>query len=295
MKIASLHFGSGSGHLQNGIILWDFLRERVSQNIEFSLLTDSGYDVPINEESLSILNISLEPEKLYCRDRETMLYQYLKHIDPDLIIVDSIWFPVKPLLNELKAKKVLFSCYLPYKWFNPPPFPNGETVFFEPDNFDLLFSIEPGFGYPGSSSLPPLIHNMEHRIEQPDRIRSILNVPADKKLALLAHNGHEGEINTILDKAEVDREDFFFFTLSQLDPVSRHLFPLVHYMGGVDLAIGGSGYHFFYETKFHNIPSIYIPQPRIGNEQHWRLENNNDYQGPYNGAELMVEQILSLM
>uniref|UniRef100_UPI002637CCDF hypothetical protein n=1 Tax=Oceanispirochaeta sp. TaxID=2035350 RepID=UPI002637CCDF len=114
------------------------------------------------------------------------------------------------------------------------------------------------------------------------------------KLALVAHNGHEGEIEKILEDADIDPNEYSLRSISSFDEVSKQLFPLSHYMSGVDLAIGGCGYHFFYETKFYNIQTLYFPQPRIGNEQHWRLEHCLDYDGPYDGADQMVQRIMEL-
>ena len=37
-----------------------------------------------------------------------------------------------------------------------------------------------------------------------------------------------------------------------------------------------------------------MPQPRIGNEQHWRLETNSNYSGPFNGADRIAGLIQDL-
>jgi hypothetical protein len=165
---------------------------------------------------------------------------------------------------------------------------------FDPKEYDLVFSIDPQFNFPGSRQLAPVINIHESLIQPPHLIRDVLQIPDDKKLALIAHNGQEGEIEKLMKNSHVNPDEYCQKSLSSYTEESETLFPLAHYMKGVDLAIGGSGYSFFWETKFYNIPTMYIPQPRIGNEQHWRLEHCLDYNGPYDGADQMVRRIMDL-
>jgi hypothetical protein len=294
INIASLHFGSGGGHIFGGLTLWQTFKIYLKEPFHYYLLTDSVFELPFIDETLEVIPIVAEPEKMWGRDRETMLYQYLKHIDPDLIIVDNIWFPIKPFLHEFKAKTAIYFWFLPPEWFQTPPLEDGVSHAFQPEDYDLPFTIDPNFHLDGCINIPPVINIHDSTIQPPEIIRSVLEIPEGKKLALVAHNGHEGEIEEILKHADLDPNEYCLRSISSFDDVSKKLFPLSHYMGGIDLAIGGCGYHFFYETKFYDIPTIYIPQPRIGNEQHWRLEKNEDFKGPFNGADILVEKLLAL-
>ncbi|MBF9018321.1 MULTISPECIES: hypothetical protein [unclassified Oceanispirochaeta] len=295
IKIASLHFGSGGGHIFGGLTLWQTFKIYLKEPFHYSLLTDSVIELPFVDETLEVIPIVAEPEKMWGRDRETMLYQYLKHIDPDLIIVDNIWFPVKPFLHEFSAKTAIYFWFLPQQWFQTPPLDDGISHSFQAEDYDLPCTIDPHFHQDGCLNIPPVINIHQSNLQPPEIIRSVLEVPDNKKLALVAHNGHEGEIEDILKNADIDPDEYCLRSISSFDDVSKKLFPLSHYMSGIDLAIGGCGYHFFYETKFYKIPTIYIPQPRIGNEQHWRFEHCIDYEGPFNGADILVEKLLALL
>jgi len=202
---------------------------------------------------------------------------------------------MKKILHEFRAITSIYFWFLPPEWFRTPPLDDGVSVSFDPEEYNLAFTIDPHFELSGCISVPPVVNVHKNLIQPPEVIRTALNVPDDMKLALIAHNGHDGEIDEIMKQADIDPDEYCRRSVSSFDDVSRKLFPLSHYMSGVDLAIGGCGYFFFYETKFYKIPSLYFPQTRIGNEQHWRLMHNNDYSGPFNGAEIIVERILDLI
>ncbi len=276
------------------LTLWQSLKEIYREDLSFTLLHCTGIESPLDDETLEAFPVNLEPESMFTSPRKTMLYQYIKHLDPDILIVDTIWFPVFPFLDEIKARKIFLSAYMPPEWFLPHRWDLEGLYAFDPDQFDYVFAIEPGFQFPGSIETPPVINVRESLLQSPDIIHRVLDVPEGKKLALVSHNGEEGEIEGILKNANIDPEEYCLRSLSSFDDKSQELFPLAHYMSGVDLAIGGCGYGFFYETRFHEIPSIYIPQPRIGNEQHWRLENNRNYSGPYDGADKISRMIQEL-
>lgn len=295
LKIVSFHFGAGAGHFFGGIALWQSFKMNYKGEFHFSLLHDLPIDIPFEDETLESLLISLEPEILFETATTTILYQYLKHLDPDLIIVDTIWVPAAPLLDLFNAKKVFYSFYMPEFWFGYHPWDRKKFYPFNPSQYDLCLARDPHFQFPGSNSIPPVINVHESLLKSSEIIRSVLEVPSGKKLALIAHNGLDGEIEDIMKQADINPKEYCLRSLSSFENVSNRLFPLSHYMSGIDLAIGGGGYHFFYETKYYNILTFYNPQPRIGNEQHWRVEHCKEYKGPYNGAEIIVERILSLL
>jgi len=293
LRVASINIGSGGGHLFGGLALWEAFKRHLEGSFQFYLLTDATIDVPIADERLEMIQILMEPEKYFFRDRETMLYQYLKHLDPEVIIVDHIWLPLRPILQDFQAKKIIFFRYMPPEWFQTPPI-DDEILCFEPKEYDLAFTMDPGFTVPGCTPVNPVVNILPESNHSRDVIRSVLQVPDDKKLALIAHNGMEGEIENILEEADINQDEYCLRTLNSFDhEVSQQIFPLAHYMSGVDLAIGGCGYNFFYETKALGIKTLYFPQPRMGNEQHWRLEHCLNYDGPYDGADQMVALILA--
>ncbi|MDA3823085.1 MAG: hypothetical protein PF450_10830, partial [Bacteroidales bacterium] len=243
IQITSLHFGSAGGRLFGGLTLWQTFKIYLKQPFKYTILTDSVIEVPFSDETLEVLPIVLEPEKMLGQDRETMLYQYLKHLNPDVIIVDNIWFPVSPVLKDFNAIKVVYFWFLPPEWFKTPVLDDGNEHSFDPEMYDLAFTIDPEFELPGCISVPPVINVHKYTIQPPEIIRSVLEIPDAKKLALVAHNGHEGEIDTIMKQADIDPDEYCQRSVSSFDDVSKKIFPLSHYMCGIDLAIGGCGYH----------------------------------------------------
>ena len=134
---------------------------------------------------------------------------------------------------------------MPQEWFLPHPWDREGMYAFDSGDYDYVFAGEPGFHFPGSIETAPVINVRESLIKPPDIIRRVLGVPEGKKLALVSHNGDQGEIEIILKKADIDPDEYSLRSLSSFDEESKELFPLAHYMSGVDLAIGGCGYGFF--------------------------------------------------
>lgn len=290
--IASLHFGSGGGHFFGGLALWRAFKRNCT-DFHFVLLTDSDIDIPIEDPTLEIIRINIELEKLYSRDKQTMLYTILKQLEPDLIIVDQVWFPLQPIIQEFKSLKVIFFRFTPSGWFKTPPLPDGRPRQFQSDNYDMVYNIEPSFQLDGAIEIPPVLGVHPDEVKAPEIIREAFSIPYGKKLALLAHAGYRGEMEQILEKANLDPVQYEIVSLDVLDEKNVSLFPLSHYMGGVDLAIGGCGYGFFYETLFYGMKSIYIPQERGVGDQVWRYKKNRTYSGPFDGADKMISSILN--
>ena len=295
MNIISLHFGKGAGHLFGGLALWQACKRACGNDLQFYLLTDSDLFVPLDDETLEIIRMDLEPRLYFRHDRQTMLYQYLKQLEPDVILSDHLWLPLIPILQDFKAKKAIFFRQIEPIWLQTPPLKDGTVLKFDPEEYDLVFNMEPGFELEDALSVPPVIGVTKEEIQPPGIIRDALEVPAGKKLALAAHNGMPGELETIMADADIDSNEYHLVQLSNLDERADRIFPLSHYLSGVDLAIGGCGYNFFYETRFYDLPTIYQPQKRAAENQKWRLDTNLDYSGPFDGADKIVKRIMEFL
>lgn len=295
LSVVSLNFSAGGGHLFAGLTLWQAFRDALAEPFRFTILTDAPFDLPREEESLEVIQIFLEPDKYFTADRETVLYQYLVQIDPDILIVDHIWFPLQGILPLIRSRWFIFFRYIFPGWFNPPVFSDGSVHAFDPESYDLAFVIEPGFSVPGCVPVSPSVNTAERHRKDPGIIRDVLRVPKDKKLALVAHIGYSGEAEELIRRADCDPDEYCLRSLSLREDESRRLFPLAHYLSGVDLAIGGCGYNFFYETRSYGLAALYTPQKRPGDEQLWRFAHNRDYSGPFDGARQMVERMLALV
>ncbi len=259
------------------------------------MFTDSGLPYFECSETIEVIRFSLEPNKFFSNDKDTLLYQYLDHLNPEVIIVDGLWLPMQPILKYFDAKKIITFRQVEPQWLQTPPLPDGSIKKFNPDDYDLVINKEPGFHLENSISVPPIIGVSETQVKPPKIIRDVLKVPKGRKLALAAHNGNPGELEKILEQADIDRGEYHLVSLSNLQEEADRLFPLSHYLSGVDLAIGGCGYNFFYETRFYDLPAIYIPQFRNMENQRWRLETNRNYSGPFNGADRVVSYIENLL
>lgn len=292
LKIVSLNFGTGGGHLFCGLALWQAFKRSLREDFTFYLMTSSSLPVPLEDETLEILRFNLEPQKAFLNPKDTMLYQYLQHLDADVILVDHIWFPVFFMLDDFKAVKVIYFRHVKPPWLKTPLLPDGTVREFVPDQYNFSFTMEPNFHVSGTESLPPIIGVSKGDVKAPEIIRRVLNVPKDKKLMLVAHNGLPGEIEKFTEDAAYNPEEYVLYSLGNINEAADRLFPLSHYLSGVDMAIGACGYNFFYETRFYDLPTVYIPIERAFESPLWRYETNRTYTGPFNGADICISKIL---
>ena len=75
----------------------------------------------------------------------------------------------------------------------------------------------------------------------------------------------------------------------------KGLFPFADYLTGVDLAIGGCGYNFFFETALFGISCLYFPQQRTGDEQGWRFDHSRDVRPAGNGADRIAREAAEVL
>ena len=295
LKITSLNFGKGGGHLFCGLSLWQAFKRALKDDFSFYLMTSTNFPIPLEDESLEILRFNLEPKKAFENPKDTMLYQYLQQIEPDIILVDHLWFPVMFILDDFKAVKTIFFRHVKPPWLKTPLLPDGTVREFDSGLYDLSFTMEPNFLVPGTESLPPVIGVTKNDIKPPEIIRQVLSIPPDKKLLLAAHNGLPGELEEFAKQADYDPKEYALRSIGNINEAADELFPLSHYLSGVDLAIGACGYNFFYETRFYDLPTHYIPIERAFESPVWRYKTNKNYSGPFDGADQMIKRILEIL
>jgi hypothetical protein len=290
-RIAHLGFGRGSGHVAKALAVL-FGLKRAGYDFDFQLLCDSDFGY-LAEPHCGVSYLALQPELHSIDARRSELFLCLNEMEPDLVIVDGIWLPFLPVMEYLRCKKMILFRYFAEEWFSCR-LPDGGSVAFDPSAYDAAFSIEPNFERPGLESLPPLLMRKRDEILGREEARLRLGAAEGKKLAVLAHNGVEGEIDAMAAEA-LGEEKGGFTLVRSTNADGGGFFPLCDYAAGIDLLIAGAGYSAFYESAYFRIPTRFLPQERPGGEQDWRLARNSGIVVDENGADILAHRIAALL
>jgi hypothetical protein len=291
MNVVFVSFGKGSGDLVLGIAIF-FAFQRAGIDCDFTALTNCEFQ-HIAEQYFQHVRIRPEPEKFLKSDRQTELYRNLEELQPDLVIVNGIWVPFYPIINDFRCKKMLMIRHVPEKWFSVP-MPDGLKIDINIDDYDLVLNNEPNFHVPGFININPIVIRNPGEILSRFEARKALHVPEGKKLCVVAHNGYQDEIDTlIVESGELPSD---YHVVVSTNRKRSGVFPLADYARGIDLLLGGAGYNTFYETRFFHIPAeLKVFNRESGEDQYWRLRTNGEFQFSDNGADEAVKKMMTLV
>jgi hypothetical protein len=288
MRVVYFSFGEGSGHIVMAASVFFGFR-RAGVDVDFYVLSNSRF-AHLAEPFFNHIYIRSQPELVFSRDRESELYLFLRELKPDVLIVDGVWLPFIPILQDFnRTMKVILFRAFPARWFTLQ-LPNRPSVQFNPHDYDLAVSCEPGFTYPGLADINPMIIRNRDEILPREKAREILGAKDGRKLCVVAHNGYEGEIKKIAENIAGFESAYDVKILTNEDGAG--LFPLADYMNGIDYLIGGAGYNLFYEARYFGIDARLIPLERKAEDQLLRIETNSSFCFNDNGADQLVSMIL---
>lgn len=259
---------------------------RAGVEIAFTALTDN--EMPwIAKGFIAHRSVRKEPRKFLVADRETELYTAVRELSPDVFFVYGSWLPVYPWIGELASTTVLLMRQTNEPFLRVRRGPISIDV--NPRDYTHAFCMEPNFHLDGFMDVPPvIIRNLDEIMSRADA-RAALGVPEGKKALVIARNGYEGELETLLASRSEDPEDWHRVVTTNRD--GGGIFPLADYARGIDLLVSGGGYSTFYETRYFAIPAELSAFERNAEDISWRLETNKDYEFDTNGADVIVREV----
>jgi hypothetical protein len=281
---------------------------RAGLAVQFTAVTNNEFP-EIARGYIDVITVPPEPHLFLVADRQTRLWRALRKTRPDLLIVLGSWLPVYALLPELDCVKVLL-----VRQTNEPflhaRIGAAEEIHINPEDYDLALSCEPNFNLPGFQAIHPIIIRNRDEILSREEARRRLGVPDGKKLAVIARNGYEGELEELLARhggAQTPAAPNDTPAAGQKTPAGEWhrlvttnkdgggIFPLADYAAAIDLLISGGGYSTFYESRYFGIPAELESFPRNAEDISWRLETNADYTFDVNGADEFVRTVRRLL
>lgn len=280
---------TGSGRLVKGISVWNALC-RKNINAEFTILHHSDFILP--QSGCNFLKIEIEDEinhSIY-NYHDSILYRTLSHLDPDILLVDILWFPLHHFIGTLRCRKIFLFSQVNDSFFSLP-MPEGERSF-RPDDYDRLISIEPlPVGIPLQKINPLIIRNRNEILPREDAVNK-LGLSENKKNCLFAFNGEPGEFERIKNMySYLENEGYaMMYSTNYKDG----LFPAVDYFNAFDMVICGAGYNAFWEAIYFDKEAIFVPVPRSFENQQARIDLCQEYYFDENGADQLVDIMMGM-
>ncbi|MGO8996917.1 MAG: hypothetical protein ACLQVI_26685 [Polyangiaceae bacterium] len=219
------------------------------------------------------------------RAPESELAHALRSFDPDLVLVDMFWAPVRFILPSLRAQAWLLVRKCPPVWFVGP----NDAVRFDRSSFARVYAIEPGLEVGlESREIEPIVIANPGECRPPDALRRRFGVPSGAKLDVVVHAGRAGERARI----EAGHDGARVLDLFGDDA----LFPAAEWLGGADTIACGAGYNSFWEARWLGYfgRTTFTPFERGIDDQAWRIRACSEHFMRENGADVLARAILDL-
>jgi len=225
------------------------------------------------------------------RYRDSALYKAIIEYNPDVLVVDLYWFPLDPFIRDLPCKKIILIRQVEPRFFGMA-LPDRELAF-RPGDYDLVLRTEPGFELPFPSlEIDPMIIRNHEEIMDANAARANLGLATGDRACLFAFNGNESEGAKAWKSFSYLEEEGWKVVRS--DNRQGGLFQAVVWYNAFDMLVCGAGYSAFWEAQYFNKEACFVPYPRRFEDQARRIALCSDYTPESNGADQLVQIILSL-
>lgn len=291
MKVLYLTTGAtGSGRLVRGISIGNAFRRKEIE-YDYTILSGSQFSYLADSLNIKHLVIPLEDVERFSKKeyQNTIFYQTLVSQNPDVIIVDLIWFTLHNFINELECKKI-FLCRQVDDSFFSIDFPDN-PISFQPENYDRVLSIEPfNSSFPMETINPIVLRNRDEILSRDNAI-SELKLDPDREICILSYSGHPGDFKRV-KKTYSHLEDLYQMVYTTT--YEEGIFPVIDYYNASDLIICGAGYNSFWEVIYLNKEAIFVPTHAIFESGERRIHECQEYNFDENGADQLVDIIMNL-
>ena len=213
------------------------------------------------------------------------LISSIRHFEPDVLIVDLVWFLAQSLRHRIDCPTVLLIRSVTDEFFD---FDSGEThLRFDTRAFDLVVSIEPHAVVDGGVRTEPLVLRNREELLPREEAAGLLGLRPQDRNCLILQNGEPGEFSRLAATYSY-LEDVGYSVYASTNFDEESLFPAVEYYNAFDFIVTGAGYNSFWECVFFDKEAVFVPMPRAFEDQRERVERCSDYRFEVNGADQLV-------
>ncbi len=281
---------SGVGRFAVGCSLGTALR-RAGIAHDYTMVSAHGFAHLADALELNHIEVPFEdPQDLSAGAIEdSQLYRSIAAIQPDVLVVGQAWYATHHLLPLLTARCVALFFQASAAYFRVP-LPDGDLVF-DPTAFDLVCGIEPWNWPIACQTIEPLVLRNPGEILPRHEAAARLGVDDAWPTALVSTNGLPGEFEQLRSDYSYLEDEYQVVYSSNY---GGGIYPALDYFNLFDFIVSAGGYNAFWEAVYFGKQAHFVPQPRRFESQQWRIDNCLDYSFECNGADRLVEMILSL-
>jgi len=282
--------GSGMGHMSTCLAYANRLRGR-ARPVFFSLapaiemIHDMGYDADYFVSRFWSRATAWE----WDRQLALRLGMFFERVRPEVVVFDGTW-PYRGLLHAAKAygvPRIVWSDLMLYK-------KDMHSVPVSESNFDLVihlgelgssFSVEREAIPARKVTVPPFTMLRDEELLDRDKARNSLGLSREGRYALFSLGpGNRKDVSGIghgLIKEMTERGYTVVWTRT---PITFHdiplpdgvvpisVYPLVRYLRAFDVFVGAAGYNTCCEVLQAGLPSLFVPNTLVADDQTGRAE-----------------------
>lgn len=282
---------TGSGRIVRGISIGNAIR-RANTGWDYTILSLSPF-APL-ADILGHRHVELPPEdedrlsEASCRS--SALYDAIASLQPDVLLVDLLWFPMYHFIRDLKCKKI-FLCHNVAESFFQIPL-KDKTLYFRYDDYDRLIAIEPFKTRLPFDPINPLVIRNHDELLPREQALTGLGLDGNGRNCLIAINARPGDFERIRAKYAHLESDGYRMVFSS----NYHdgLFPAVDYFNAVDLVVCNASYNQYWEVRFFNKEAVIEPIQGRFTSGAERMKFGKGFLFTVNGADQLVDVIMNL-
>jgi hypothetical protein len=210
------------------------------------------------------------------RARESALFRSLTDYNPDLLLVDLFWAPLRHIRPALRCEAWLLLRSVPLWWFS-----GSRRRPFAPAQFARVFAMEPLVDWPNAEPLDPVVIANPEECQATGALRERLGLAPTRRLVVAIQAGRPGEVLRL-----GGGPDCILWSCS--DP--RFPFPAAEWLGGADEIFSGAGYNSYWEAVWLGYAGsvTFVPFPRPIDDQRRRMKLGPRLRMTRNGADVLA-------
>ena len=283
---------TGSGRLVRGISVGNAI-QRKNLKWKYTIISFSPFARLADIFGHRHIELPAEDESQLSRDNypDSGLFKTLISLNPDVLIIDLLWFPLYHFIRDLNCKKIFICHYVVDSFFAVPL--KEKTIYFRPEDFDRLLAIEPFRNkLPFDEINPIIVRNRDEILSRESALDALGLHDNNRKKCLVAFNARPGDFDKHKNKyAHLESEGYNMVYSTNYE---GGIFPAVDYFNAFDLVVCGAGYNQFWEAKYFDKKTIMETIRGNFSSQEKRIKMGRDFHFDANGADQLVDIIQKL-
>jgi hypothetical protein len=280
---------TGSGRLVRGISIGNAIR-RKDPSWQYVIISFSPFAHLADIFGIKHIELPPEDESQLSPDSYSgsHLYKTILSLNPDVLIIDLLWFPLYHFIRDIRCKKIFICHYVVDSFFAVPL--KEHTLYFRPEDYDRMLAIEPFRNkFPFDEINPIIIRNRSEILSRKSAMDALGLADNGRKKCLVAFNARPGDFDTHKKKySHLEREGYDMVYSTNYE---KGIFPAVDYFNAFDLIVCGAGYNQFWEAKYFDKRTVLETIQGHFSSQEKRIKMGRNFHFDENGADQLVDII----